>query len=118
MSIEITDDYEYHLNRMNKAFQNIQGGTYLKELTTQDKYHYAGVRKPPTFTDNGDGSVTIGDDGEYALYSDNSGSSLLEVFTLQGCSCTLQTVSSFLENWFSNTSTCTLETNSKRKSNF
>jgi len=80
MSIEITDDYEYHLNRMNKAFQNIQGGTYLKELTTQDKYHYAGVRKPPTFTDNGDGSVTIGDDGEYALYSDNSGSSLLEVF--------------------------------------
>ncbi len=65
-------------------------GTYLKDLKTQDTYHYAGVRKEPSYTDNGDGSVTIGNDGLYSLYSDASGSSLIEVFTATGGTFTLQ----------------------------
>jgi hypothetical protein len=83
MSIEITDDYEYHLNRMNRSAQNIQLGTYLKELTDQDEFQYAGVRVAPSITDNNNGSLTVGE-GTYSLYPDSSGSSVLKIYTVSG----------------------------------
>jgi hypothetical protein len=80
---EINDVQEKHLNKSMRAAQDVLLGTRLKNLQEQDSYTYAGVRSQPTITDNGDGSLTIGE-GTYSIYPDSSGSSLIEVHVVPG----------------------------------
>ncbi len=49
----------------------------------------SGMAAQPTFTDNGNGSVTLGNDGGYALYANPSGSGNTQVVSINGGTYTL-----------------------------
>lgn len=44
----------------------------------------AGVGDKPTVTDNLDGTLTVGNDGTYYLYSDATGESVIDAYTING----------------------------------
>jgi len=85
---QITDREEFNLNRSMRSNQDIQIGTYLKDLTNYTEQVSAGVFTKPTMTDNLDGTVTIGD-GEYLLYSGSGFVFPLDKYNLSGSTVTL-----------------------------
>jgi len=106
---EITAKEEYDLNHSMSAAQHPSLGTRIKYLQTQDKYHYAGVRKSPDYTTSGS-NIIVGE-GTYALYSDSSGSSLIEVFDLDGGTFGLQdSITTYIYCHYDETSGCPVVT--------
>jgi hypothetical protein len=85
---EINALEEKHLNNSMRAAQDVELGTRLKTLQTQDAYTYSGIRTEPTVADNGNGSITIGN-AVCSLYPDSSGSGTLEIINVSGSTFTL-----------------------------
>lgn len=70
----------------NKAMvSNGADGVEWEDIT----FYSAGVVVVPTNTDNGDGSVTIGDDGEYTLFDNADGTGLIRKYAINGDTFTL-----------------------------
>ena len=87
LSFTVTGSEQLHIYD-NITFNNtvtFEGDLIVKSSAyVPDVHKNAGVVHQPTFTDNGDGTFTVGDDGIYNLYSSLTANTAIKTYEIAG----------------------------------